>query len=478
MIAGWIEEELATLDLGDKRRDRRAKLILQQQSEMAESTPAACKNAARLEGTYRLVNNKTVPIDAILKAHNDAAIARSAEHPVVILAQDTTVCDITKPQRQVRGAGPLESRDKRGFFIHPLYAVTDDGLVLGLVDQCLWTRQDILTELTKQERDTLRRQMAFEEKESCRWMEMFQSGEQIARANPQTHYIGVSDSESDIYELLAQSDDLAENYDYVIRGCQDRSVVDEGNATRISEALEESDWSFRSDIELSERASLIVGETRSRRKSRSGRVASIAVRAREVTLSGPQRPGGRAPDVTLNVVEAVETDPPSGEEPIRWILFTSLPISSIADLQDVIGAYCRRWDIEIYFKTLKSGMKIEKLKYEEIETYLRAVSLLMINAFRVEQLKSANRVCPDVSCEDFHDTAFWQATLLVAFAGVPLPDHPPSISDYMLIVAKLGGYLKKKGQGPPGSTTIWRGLRKAESYHEAFLAFKNQPRNV
>ena len=123
-------------------------------------------------------------------------------------------------------------------------------------------------------------------------------------------------------------------------------------------------------------------------------------------------------------------------------------------------------------------MKIEKLKYEEIETYLRAVSLLMINAFRVEQLKSANRVCPDVSCEDFHDTAFWQATLLVAFAGVPLPDHPPSISDYMLIVAKLGGYLKKKGQGPPGSTTIWRGLRKAESYHEAFLAFKNQPRNV
>ncbi|TWT86395.1 IS4 family transposase [Stieleria varia] len=471
-MASWIKDELRTLDLGDKRRERRVALILEQQSEIAESTPSACKDNAKLEATYRLVNNRNIPVDGILKAHNDASIARTAEQPVVILSQDTTVCDLTKPQRQVRGAGPLESRDKFGFFLHPLYAITEDGLVLGTVDQCIWTRDDIKTDLNKTEKVNLRRQQAFEEKESYRWLEMFQSGEQIALAHPQTHYIGVSDSESDIYELLAQTDDLAANYDYVIRGCQDRTVLDQGETRTISEVMQETEFQFQREIDLSERKSLIIGETRARRMSRSARVASISIRARQVTLRGPARPGGRAPDVTINVVEAVETDAPEGEEPIRWLLFTSLPISTISEIERVIGSYCRRWDIELYFKTLKSGMKIEKLKYEQIDTYVRAVTLLMITGFRVEQLKTANRVCPQVSCERFYDASFWKATYLVVFAGREVPETPPTIGEWMLVVAKLGGYLDKKGQGPPGSTTIWRGMRKIESYHEAFLAYK------
>lgn len=477
-MANWVEDELRTLDLGDKRRDRRVAMILEQQSEIAESTPSACKDAAKLEATYRLVNNRKIPVDGILKAHNDASIARTAEHLAVVLIQDTSVCDLTKPQQQVRGAGPLESRDKYGFFLHPLYAVSENGLVLGTVDQCIWTRDDIITNLNKKEKVTLRRQQAFEEKESCRWLEMFQSGEQIALANPGTHYIGVSDSESDIYELLAQTDDLAANYDYVIRGCQDRTVTEQDQTRTISEVLQETEFQFQREIDLSERKSLITGETRARRMSRSARVASISIRARQVTLSGPARPGGRAPDVTINVVEAVETDVPEGEEPIRWLLFTSLPISTISEIERVIGSYCRRWDIELYFKTLKSGMKIEKLKYEEIDAYVRAVTLLMITGFRVEQLKSANRVCPEVSCERFYDVSFWKATFLVVFAGRALPETPPTIAEFMLVVAKLGGYLKKKGQGPPGSTTIWRGMRKAESYHEAFIAFKRLMEDV
>lgn len=470
----WIEKECETLEIGDARLVKRAKLILNQQSQMAESTPSAAKDPSALEATYRFVNNPAIQIDTVLRAHNDAAIARCSEQQRVILAQDTTVCDITKPNRQVRGAGPLESEAKRGFFIHPLYALSEDGLVLGLVDQIIWTREEILTGLSKQQKDTLRRQMAFEEKESCRWKEMFQSGEQIARADPQTHYIGVSDSESDIYELLTETDDLASNYDYVLRGCQNRSVHSDDQDFTVDSALNQCDFLFDIEIDVSERTSLIIGETRSRRQSRVGRTAHISVRSTQVKLAGPQRPGGRAPDVVVNVVEAVEKDPPEGEEAIRWLLFTSLPISTVAELSLVLSSYCRRWDIELYFKTLKSGMKIEKLKYEEITAYLCAVSLLMITAFRVEQLKSANRVCPDASCEEFFAETYWQATQMVVFPGIALPNRPPSISEFMRLVAKLGGYIDKKGQGPPGSTTLWRGLRKTESYHEAFVAFNQQ----
>jgi hypothetical protein len=260
----------------------------------------------------------------------------------VVLAQDTTVIDLTKPHCQVEGAGPLESNDKRGVFLHPLYAMTEEGLPLGIVDQVIWTRDKIHTDLTKKEKSQLLKQAAFEEKESCRWLDMFQSGEQISRANPGTNYTVVGDSESDICEIFAEVGDLPENCHFVIRGCQNRGVVNCGDAANVDEALETADIRLTMDVTISERVSKIAGETRPRRKSRSARMAQVGVRAREITIRGPARPGGKLPNITLNVVETVELDPPAGEEPIRWVLFTTLGIDSIAQIQRVISAYSIR----------------------------------------------------------------------------------------------------------------------------------------
>jgi hypothetical protein len=474
MVAGWIAEETRTLDLGDERRNKRLRRILEQLDQVPPSTPAACGELASLAATYRLFNNPSVDWTTILQAHNQASIERSATCDVVVLAQDTTVCDLTKPSRQVVGAGPLEENNKRGFFLHPLYAVTLDGLVLGCVDQLIWMRDSIRQNVSKAERDREIKAMAFEEKESARWLELMQSGEQIALANPQTHYIGVSDSESDIYELLAQNNDLAENYDFVIRGCQDRRVY-LGSAEEpqvLSEAIASVPFSHEFEVSVSPRKSLISGESRKRRSNRDGRTATISVRATTVQVHGPQRPGGKVARVELQVVEAVEVNPPAGCEPIHWVLFTSLAVASLAQIELILAAYCRRWDIEVFFKTLKSGMKIEKLKYQSIEAYLNAVATLMITAFRVEQLKSASRVTPEASCETIYDSTFWQAVMLVVGGGVLSSETPPALGDFCRVIAKLGGYVDQHGQGPPGSTTIWRGLLKAHAYHEAYLAIK------
>lgn len=474
MLAKWIAEEAATLDLGDRRRNERLKRILHQYDQVAPSTPAACGNLATLTATYRLFNNAMVTPESILQMHNDASIRRTAEHEVVVLAQDTTVCDLTKPSRQVRGAGPLEDSQKRGFFLHPLYAVSLEGLALGCVDQLMWARDSIRQNVGKAERDRQIKAMPFEEKESARWLEMMQQGEQIALANPGTHYIGVSDSESDIYELLVENNDLAANYDFVIRGCQDRRVYfgSHDQPQVLSEAIAEVPYTHHFEVSVSPRKSLISGETRKRRSNREGRTASISVRATTVQLHGPQRPGGSVPRVELQVVEAVEQDPPPGCDPIHWVLFTSLPVASLTDIELVLSSYCRRWDIELFFKTLKSGMGIEKLKYQSLDAYLNAVATLMITAFRVEQLKSVSRVAPHASCETIYDDTFWKAVLTVAGGGRAIDSQPPSVSDLCLIIAKLGGYVDQPGQGPPGSTTIWRGLLKAHAYHEAYLAIK------
>jgi len=350
MVAAWVPQELAGLSLSDARRHRRAERILDDLAQMSQSQPEAAKSTAALKAQYRFIANPHVSQDAILEAHNQAAIKRTTEYRCVILVQDTTSVDVNRPTTQVKGAGPLESEDKRGFFLHPLYAISEDGIPLGIVDQVNWTRESIQTDLTKAQKERVRKQEAFEEKESHRWLAMFQSGEQIARAHPQTEYIVVGDSESDICELFAEVGELPGNCHFVVRGCQNRAVKDGGPATNLDEVLAGAQVRFIDEVEISERASKIAGETRPRRKSREPRTARISVRVAHVTLRGPARPGGKLPDVPLNVVEAVELDPPAGEEPIRWVLLTTLGISSIAEIRRVLTTCTQRWQIELYFK--------------------------------------------------------------------------------------------------------------------------------
>ena len=468
MALQWIEDEFETLDLGDARRNRRAVMIVEQLARIAESTPDACLDNAALAASYRFANNSAISPDAILDAHNKAAIARSAQLPTVVLAQDTTIIDLTKPKQQVKGAGPLESNEKCGFFLHPLYAISEQGIPVGIVDQVIWARESIRTDLNKAEKERLRKQMCYEEKESCRWLEMLQSGEQIARANPQTHYVSIGDSESDIHELFLEIDTQSPNHNFIMRGCQNRALVaSESEPANIDEALERCEIRFESEANISERTSMIADETRVRRKSRAARVAKIGIRATTVNVRGPARPGGKLPDVKLNVVEAVELDPPAGEEPIRWVLYTSLPIKEIAQIQRVIELYALRWHIEVFFKTLKSGMGIEKMKYETLDRYLTMSSLMIVVAWRVEQIKLAARMDTDSSCEKYFASTEWQPVYMVAKKTRVLPQSPPTVGEFVILLAQLGGYLNKKGQGPPGSKTIWRGLRRLEAY-EAF----------
>ena len=484
MIAAWVESEFRTLDLRDKRRDRRVKTIVDQFAQVAESTPDACRDIASLEATYRIANNAAVSPDDILKAHHQASIERTAEHACVILAQDTTPIDMTKPNRQVTGAGPMEHEDHRGVFFHPLYAISEEGIPLGIVDHLIWARESIRTDLSAAEKQRLRKAMAFEEKESSRWVEMLQSGEQIARANPQTMYVNVSDSEADIFEVFLETRDMAPNHHFIVRGCQDRALAalanendDESSerstaARHIDDALAAAEIRYEATIKVSGRESLIAGETRPRRKSRAARTAKIEIRAATVTLRGPQRPGGKLDDVTINVVEVREVNPPAGEDPIRWTLLTSLPIETVEQIKRVVKIYCLRWMVELFFKTLKSGCRVEKLKYEHVDSYLTAVSMLIVVAWRIEYLKSAARQDPDASCEKYFSMSEWVPVYLVQQKAKKIPTTPPTISEFMLIVAKLGGYINRKGQGPPGSTTIWRGMQRMDTLIEAYSVFE------
>ena len=106
MVAAWVKSELASLELGDKRRERRAGMVVDQVAQICESQPEAAKSRAALKANYRFVHNPANSCEAILDAHNQVSIKRTAEYDSVVLAQDTSIIDLTKPNRQVQGAGP------------------------------------------------------------------------------------------------------------------------------------------------------------------------------------------------------------------------------------------------------------------------------------------------------------------------------------------------------------------------------------
>jgi hypothetical protein len=492
MIASWVDSEFATLDLKHAKRNERAKLILSQFSAIGESSPVAAKGktTAALDGLYRFVRNANIKPSAVLEPHFQSSIARTTGYSRVALVQDTTEVDLTKPKRQVEQAGPLSSSLRFGFYLHPLVAYNTSGVSLGLVACHHWTRNSLDTESTPEEKKKKRVSLPIEEKESYRWLEMIRRGKEIAVKNPATEYVGVSDSESDVLEVLSEAVARPENYHLLVRACQNRAILDyeitysdeqpahgSASAKNIQEALDQSPVRLCSKVKVRSREAKTGVEKRARRVARSERTANLEIRAVAVTLrvrfaaSSTELQESEERTIKLNVVQAREVSPPPGEEPVGWILLTTLPIETDAQLAEVIDLYKIRWNIEIYFMTLKSGLGLEKLKYRKLDRYLNATMFLLIVAWRVHCLTKSGRDEPEASCEKYFADAEWKSTWLVIHPRQPLPAQPPTMGEFMILVAILGGYVNRKQQGPPGVQTMWRGFRRVDTLAAAYRAF-------
>lgn len=483
MIEGWISEEFSSLDLGDTRLNRRAMEFVAQAAGIGNSNPDRCRTPGSLKSLYRLTDNPKVDVDKLFQAHNESSIDRCSQESLVYLAQDSTEVDLTKPQTEVAGAGPLGAGSRRGFFFHPSVAVSKAGIPLGQVDQVIWARDTKSLGLTAKERSTQRQQACFEEKESARWLEILQSNEQLARRFPQTHFISIADSEADISELFCEGAEFPENFDFIIRGCRQHNIVSAIDsatgqpleASSVEQAMQLATQRFTREVSVGPRPAPQTPDDkkRVRKQARTARQATLTISTATVTLAGPRRSGGgHLPDSSLNVVRLLEENPPEGEPPIHWLLYTTLPVNSEAEVWAVIDGYCQRWNIELYFMTLKSGMKIEDMKYKTLPRYLNAFAMLAVVAWRVEHIKKAARVDPEAPCTKYFTEPQWVAVMAFQTQQPVDKNRPPTMAEFLKTMAMLGGYINKKAQGPPGSKTIWRGMARFETIVQAFEAFK------
>ncbi len=90
----------------------------------------------------------------------------------------------------------------------------------------------------------------------------------------------------------------------------------------------------------------------------------LQVRTTRATLKAPARTGVRWDDLAGYAVLAREENPPLGQHPIDWTLLTSLPVTNLATAAPILEWYSGRWEIEVFFKVLKSGCRVELLPLE------------------------------------------------------------------------------------------------------------------
>jgi hypothetical protein len=481
MVAPWAREEMATADIDDQRLNDRLVQILSDLGERpTASIPAACGGRNELSAAYRFFDNKKVTYAKILQPHYACTQRRLADQATVLLIQDTTELDLTRPQQQVAGAGPMDQSARRGAFAHTLVGFTPDGTPLGLVWAELWARQDDATPAAEKKKK--RRVTPIEAKESFRWLEGLRQSRAVAQALPEVCCVCVGDSEADIYELFAEPRGERPVH-WLIRACHtDRGVqqpcataaetADVDTAGDLRAQLLATAVRFTNEIAVRGRGEPKVGcEQGARHQPRQSRTASVAVRAATVLLQPPRRPDRVLPPVTVNVVLVREVEPPANEEPVEWLLLTTLPIETSEQVRTVVQYYVVRFLIEVYFRVLKSGCRVEERRFEALDRLLPCVAVYLIVAWRTLMLCRLGRSSPELNCEAIFEPSEWKAVWKVTQKG-ELPKEPPRLQTMLKLIAQLGGYVNWPGRkDPPGPQTIWLGLQRMRDLAWAWDTF-------
>lgn len=469
-----LTDEVRTANLGDKRLNKRLAAVLEKLGANPKlSIPAATDGRAEMEAAYRFFDNDEVTPQKILQSHIAATHERISQCGLVVLVQDTSEMDLTRPQQQVAGAGPMDSNVRFGAFIHPLIAFDSTGIPLGTVWQKTWTRESIETTKTPAEKAKERKNTPIEKKESVRWIEGLRAARVVAAACPNTTCVCVSDSESDIYELFSEPRSAKQpngtstpEVELIVRGCQTRSTETGNwlNDVRSTSCLE-----FKS-VQVSLRKAKIAVTKDKRGQSRDARTANVEVRAATVTLLPPDRFDRQLLPLTVNVVLVEEPNPPEDCEPIQWLLVTTLPIATLEQVQQIVKYYCLRWQIEIFFRTLKSGCRVEERLFERLSRTLNCLAVYSIVAWRVMYLCRLGRECPDISCEVVFTEGEWKSVYSVVKRSQPLPENPPTLNAMIRMVASLGGFIDRP-KNEPGPQTLWIGLQRLNCFSLAWDSF-------
>ena len=373
-----------------------------------------------------------------------------------MILQDTTELDFS--DHAPDDAGCLNRDDRFGLYDHTHLAVTPERLCLGVVGEEQFDRRPESLGKTRQ-----RRTLPIEQKESFRWLSGYRLASQLACECSAPQIVSIADSEADIYDIFLEAEQHATPADFVIRAKEDRctpeSDPDAGPAAYRK---------VRAEVSASEiRATRTIDLPQT--PKRKARKADLEIRALQVEVKPPHARSD-LPSVIYHVVLVEEINGPGDGTDVSWLLITTLPIDSVEDILRVIDYYVARWIIEVYFRTFKTGCRVEEIQLETTARIKRCLAFYKIIAWRVMYLTYLNRECPSLPCTAVFDESEWKSVWQVT-TRQELPETPPALSEFIPLLARLGGYNNRSSEPHPGPQTIWTGIRRMTDFATAWLAF-------
>jgi hypothetical protein len=457
---GWIDQELAGCEFRDERLTKRfEKLFRQLSGGMGESIPWACQEWTSTKAAYRFFANDRVSETAILGGHFQATEKRlaSGAWPILVL-HDTT--ELNFHRKDVAAVGmttrmPTRKLDGKprhydvcGILMHSSLAVTLDGLPLDLTAIKFWSRDKFYgcNQLKKRINPT---RIPIEEKESYRWLDNVRQSTALLEQPQRCVHIG--DRESDIYELFCTAQTIGTHF--LLRTCVDRLAGD-GKHTIAAGMAEVR----------------VQGLHRIQVRDRNGNPseAVLEIRYRRMRVLPPIGKSKQYPELLLTVIHAQERSAPKGRDKVDWKLITDLPVTSRTEAIEKLEWYSLRWKIEVFHKILKSGCKAEASKLRTANRLVNLISVLAILSWRIFWMTMMNRAAPNAGPE----VAFTalEIKLLDRLVSKPAADvRSRSLSTYLTKLARLGGYLARSSDPPPGNMVVWRGLSRLTDIHLGFL---------
>jgi hypothetical protein len=436
----WAEDELRHADLGDRRLNRRlARLVGDLAAQPSHSIPLACGSWPATKAAYRFWNNQAVHPADILAAHSRRTRDRlPADGQPVLAIQDTTLLNFSH-HPGTADLGYLSDRAQRGLLAHSTLCVGPDGVPLGLLAQHVWARPD--ADFGKR-KDRNRKPTA--DKESQRWLDGLADTEQALP--PGQPVVTVADREADFYDLFAAP--RRPGHDLLIRAKPRRRIRHETRLLGPGIASRPAQGRLRVKLP--------------RANGRPGRTARLTLRYGTFAIEPPGTHPRRTqlPALPLTVVLAQDERPRPGRPVVRWLLLSTVPVNSVADAVRLVRWYVRRWLIERFNYVLKSGCRIEQLQLATAARRERALATYAVVAWRLLWLTYAARRDPAGPCDAAFEPVEWQ--VLQLHRGQTPQATPPSLRETLGLVARLGGFLGRRGDGVPGTRVIWRGLSRLE----------------
>jgi hypothetical protein len=452
-VGEWARLNFGSVDLGDPRRTRRLTASAARIAAHPQKSFPQIFDWNQLRGFYRLCDQSQACLASLQGTHGELTRQEMGRLSLVLIDHDTTTLDFSS-HRALDGAGPVGDGNGQGFLQHNSLAFTAEGKrLLGLAYQQLVVREAAPQKETSSARKK-------RDRESLTWLEGITA---LGRPPEGSTWIDVGDRGADFYEAMEASHSVG--HGFLFRICQDRKVF-------VTPRRDEEAGLMRYARTLAAVGGDVVEIPG--RGGRPPRTAQVRMAAAPVWVPAPKGAPKRKsrPVLAAWVIRIWEVDPPAGvKEPLEWVLLCSVETASLEQIKERRDWYGCRWGVEVFHDVEKNGCSEEERMFQTAERMEACLAILAVVAVRVYQLRLAVKTIPEAAAEE---VATQEEIEVISSMRKGKREKGLTVKEFVFAVAKLGGFLGRKGDGEPGVRSLWRGHQRLQDMVEGFRLHKRR----